>query len=72
MTAVVLKTRESASRPYAGIVTAGTRGLNQDGFVCLTYTRSVMVYKRSAEQDKGHFPAAQSPITQAFSPGSSA
>ena len=69
---VILKTRESASRPYAGIVTVGTRGLNQDGIVCLTYTRSVMVYKRGAEQDKGHFPAAQSPITQAFSPGSSA
>jgi itaconyl-CoA hydratase len=50
------------------VVTVGTRGLNQDGVVCLTYTRSVMVYKREADQDKGHFPVAPSPITQTFSP----
>ena len=30
---IVLNVRESASRPYAGVVTVGTRGLNQDGAV---------------------------------------
>jgi itaconyl-CoA hydratase len=63
---VVLELRPSRSRPYAGIVTAGTRGLNQDGVTCLTYTRKVMVYRRGAEQDKGHFPSAELPITAAF------
>ena len=46
----VLDVRESKSRPYAGIVKVATRGLNQDGDVVLTYTRSFMVYKREAPQ----------------------
>jgi itaconyl-CoA hydratase len=61
---IVLKVRESASRPYAGVVTVGTRGLKQDGTVCLTYTRSVMVYKRGA--DPAHFPVATTGIGDAF------
>jgi itaconyl-CoA hydratase len=61
---IVLGVRESASRPYAGVVTVGTRGLKQDGTVCLTYTRSVMVYKRGT--DPGHFPAAATSIAEAF------
>ena len=56
----VLEKRESASRPYAGIVTVQTRGLNQDGDVVMTYKRSFMVYKRDAPQDKGVFPSARS------------
>ncbi len=59
---LVLELRESSSRPYAGIVKARTRGLNQDGKVCLTYERSVMVYRRDATQDKEHFPKAEFPI----------
>jgi len=59
---IVTELRESASRPYAGIVTARTRGLNQDGDVILEYRRSVMVYKRDATQDKGHFPEASEPL----------
>ena len=59
---LVLEVRESSSRPYAGIVSVRTRGLNQDGDVVLSYERSVMVYKRDAEQDKGHFPQAAEPI----------
>ena len=43
----VLEVRESKSRPYAGIVTVSTRGLNQDGVTCLTFERSVMLLKRS-------------------------
>jgi acyl dehydratase len=56
---LVTDVRESASRPYAGIVTCVSRGLNQDGDVCLTYKRSVMVYKRDAPMDKGIFPQAK-------------
>ena len=67
---VVLNVRASASRPQAGIVTVGTRGLKQDGSVCLTYTRSVMVYKRGADPD--HFPVAATSIGDAFGAGSPA
>lgn len=59
---LVLETRESDSRPYAGIVKVRTRGLNQDGDVCISYMRTVMVYRRDATQDKGHFPEAAIPI----------
>lgn len=60
---LVLSTRESSSRPYAGIVGVKTQGLNQDGDVVLSWKRTVMVYKRDAEHDKGHFPEARTPIT---------
>ena len=55
----VLEKRESASRPYAGVVSVQTRGLNQAGDVVMTYRRSFMVYKRDAPQDKGLFPVAK-------------
>ena len=55
----VLEKRESASRPYAGVVSVQTRGLNQAGDVVMTYQRSFMVYKRDAPQDKGLFPVAK-------------
>ncbi|HEX9776357.1 MAG TPA: MaoC family dehydratase [Actinomycetota bacterium] len=61
---LVLDKRESKSRPYAGIVTVKTQGLNQHGDVCVSWRRSVMVYKRDAEMDKGHFPEAKVPITE--------
>ena len=48
----VLETRESKSRPHAGIVRVKTTGLNQDGATVLEFTRTFMVYKR------GHVPAA--------------
>jgi acyl dehydratase len=63
---ICLQARESQSRPYAGVVTVGTRGLNQDGAVCLSWQRSVLVYKRGAEQDKAHFPQPAGPISEAF------
>jgi hypothetical protein len=56
---LVLHTRESRSRPYAGIVTCFTRGLNQHGDEVCSWQRTVMVYKRDAPYDKGHFPAAK-------------
>lgn len=61
---IVVATRESKSRPYAGILTARTRGLNQDGDECVSWQRSVMVYKRDAPYDKDYFPAAKTgPLT---------
>jgi acyl dehydratase len=42
----VLATRVSNSRPNVGIVTVRTTGYNQDGTVVISFTRTVMVYKR--------------------------
>jgi acyl dehydratase len=43
----VLATRASKSRPDVGIVKVRTRGFNQHGDIVLTFTRSVMVNRRS-------------------------
>lgn len=43
----VLETRESRSRPDVGIVKVLTRGHKQDGTVVITFTRTVMIYKRA-------------------------
>jgi hypothetical protein len=53
--------RESESRPHAGIVRVRTRGLNQTGDVCLSYTRSFLVYKRDAMDEIDHHPTADQP-----------
>jgi itaconyl-CoA hydratase len=58
----VIAKRETKSRPNAGIVSVRTRGLNQDGEICVSYRRSFMVYKRDATQDKGLFPEAKEPF----------
>ncbi|MQA05121.1 MAG: MaoC family dehydratase [Streptosporangiales bacterium] len=61
---VVTGTRKSRSRPYAGIVTARTRGLNQDGDEVLSWVRSVLIYSRDAPHHKGWFPEAKTgPLT---------
>ena len=44
----VLDTRESKSRPHAGIVRVKTTGFNQDRAIVLEFTRTFMVYKRGA------------------------
>ena len=59
---MVIDKRESKSRPYVGIVTVRTQGLNQDGDVVVTWERSVMVYKSDAPMDKDLFPVAKTPI----------
>ena len=59
---LVTDLRESRSRPYVGIVSVKTRGINQDGVVVITWKRSVMVYKRDAPMDKGVFPEPEVPI----------
>ncbi len=59
---LVLGLRESASRPYAGIVTTRTQGLNQHGDVIMTFERSVMVHKRDSDQLPRSFPVAKADI----------
>jgi acyl dehydratase len=46
----VLETRESRSRPNAGIVKVKTTGMNQHGTPVIAFTRTFMVWKR------GHVP----------------
>jgi acyl dehydratase len=59
---IVLSTRPSKSRPYAGIVGVATHGLNQDGDVVMTMERTVMIYRGDAPQLQGVFPEAKEPI----------
>jgi acyl dehydratase len=46
----VLETRDSGSRPSCGIVRIRTRGVNQRGEVVIEFTRSFMLFKRSAPE----------------------
>jgi itaconyl-CoA hydratase len=63
---VVLATRASRSRPAAGIIEVGTRGLNQDGAVCLTFRRTAMIHRRGADEGAIPFPRTATPISEAF------
>ncbi|WP_217912863.1 MaoC family dehydratase [Miltoncostaea marina] len=58
----VLAVRPSRSRPEVGIVTVRTTGSNQDGVVVITFTRTLMVYRR------GHGPAGRRPRPQPGGP----
>ena len=51
----VLEVRESRSRPEVGIVRVRTTGSNQDGVVVITFTRTLLVYRR------GHGPGGTGP-----------
>jgi itaconyl-CoA hydratase len=59
---LVTAVRESRSRPLAGIVSVFTRGLNQDGDVCVSFDRTVLVHRRSAAA-RFPFPKTVTPIT---------
>jgi itaconyl-CoA hydratase len=52
--------RPSSSRPYAGIVSMLTRGLNQHGDEIISYRRSVMVATRASGVGQNYFPQAKS------------
>ena len=52
----VIETRESRSRPDVGIVKLRTSGYKQDGTVVITFTRTVMLYKRA------HVPKLPRPV----------
>lgn len=60
---LVLAARESASRPQAGIVTIKTRTLNQHGDEVLSFVRTFLVYKQTAQQERGVFPEPKQPLT---------
>ncbi|MCS7001401.1 MAG: MaoC family dehydratase [Dehalococcoidia bacterium] len=55
----VLETRESKSRPNAGIVTIRTRGYNQHGDIVIEFKRTVMVYRRGMSPKVNLHPAAR-------------
>jgi itaconyl-CoA hydratase len=62
---IITDRRESSSRPYAGIISVITRGLNQHGDEVISWKRTVMVWKRSeADAVNAHFPQAKNgPLT---------
>lgn len=61
---IVTSLKESASRPYAGVVGVHTRAVNQDGDVCLSFDRKVMVFRGDSEFARSSFPQAKSgPLT---------
>lgn len=64
----VLDVRESRSNPDVGIITVRSRALNQDGEVCITWVRTVMVLKRSAPLSGGTFPSPSVPIETSWAP----
>ncbi|WP_024803592.1 MaoC family dehydratase [Nocardia sp. BMG51109] len=51
--------RESASKPYAGLVEVHSRALNADGDECLSFDRTILLYRRSAAADIDSFPRAK-------------
>jgi acyl dehydratase len=64
--------RESSSRAGMGIITMFTRGLNQDGMVIVTWTRSVMVPLRSTGIGQNYFPEVKAePLSSQETPGKS-
>lgn len=60
--------RKSSSRPYAGIVSMITRGVNQDGNVVVTWKRSVMVATRESGIGQDYFPEVQAPPLSSLLP----
>lgn len=51
--------RLSKSRPYAGVVSMITRGLNQEGTEVISWKRSVMVATRESGIGQNYFPEAK-------------
>src|SRR6185437_7718520 len=55
--------RASASHPDTGIVTVRTTGYNQDGVVVISFTRTVMVYRRGQAPEVPRIMPADSSVT---------
>jgi acyl dehydratase len=58
----VLDKRESKSRPEVGVVKVSTRGVNQDGKVVISFTRTIMVYKKGKAPMNDTFPIVQEDV----------
>ncbi len=59
----VLTVRESRSRPSCGIVGIRWRGVNERAEVVIEFTRSFMVFKRTAPEVGEVFPTTDAPWT---------
>jgi acyl dehydratase len=69
---VIIDLRASKSRPFAGIVSCFTRGINQHGVEVLSYRRSVMVYRRAPGSAARQFPFPKIPIAERATPNDDA
>jgi acyl dehydratase len=54
----VIETRESKSRPHAGLVRVRTTGVNQDGQTVIEFNRTFMIWKRGHVPTRRASPAA--------------
>lgn len=64
--------RESASRSYAGLISVHSRMLNAEGDECVSFDRTVLIYKRSHAESVNSFPDAKNgPLTLAAEQGAS-
>ena len=70
---IVLEARPSSSRPAAGIVRVGTRGLNQRGETVISFKRTAMIHRRDAGIRSVEIPVAPVDIRTVFgiTPGAS-
>jgi acyl dehydratase len=57
----ILETRESRTNPHVGIVTMRCRGINQRREVVIEFTRTFMVYRRTAPEAADLFPGTDEP-----------
>jgi acyl dehydratase len=57
----ILATRASRTNPHVGIVTMRCRGINQRREVVIEFTRSFMIYRRSAPEAADLFPGTDEP-----------
>jgi len=69
---VIIDLRASKSRPFAGIVSCFTRGINQHGVEVLSFRRSVMVYRRAPGSAARQFPFPKIPIAERATPNDDA
>lgn len=51
--------RDSVSKPYAGLVEVHSRTLNAEGDECLSFDRTVLIYRRSETSHLDPFPDAK-------------
>lgn len=62
----VLEVRPSSSRPDVGILRVRTTGVNQDGVVVITFTRTLLVYRRGRGPATRGFPHADQAASHAL------